>query len=166
MKKLFFILFLSLTHLYFSQTPQKDAVLKQAYEMRKAFMDKNYSVFGNYVHDDVIKMLGGKKKMIEVSVAAMEKLSKEGYRFKKVDFSDVSEIIQVKNEQQAVVRQKIQMDTPKGNVNADYYMIAISKDNGRQWKFIDTSGKDLQTMKKYFPNLSSQLTIPSKRITK
>lgn len=134
--------------------------------MRQAFMDKKYDVFSNYVHEGTIKMLGGKKKMIDVSVAAMDTMNKQGYHFKKVDFSDVSDIITVKNEQQAVVHQKIQMDTPKGNINADYYMIAVSGNNGKNWKFIDTSGKDIQTMRKYFPNLSSKLIIPKKKISK
>ncbi|WP_153395431.1 hypothetical protein [Chryseobacterium vaccae] len=166
MKKLFFIACLFVINICFSQTSQKETVLKQAYEMRQAFMNKNYDVFSSYVHEGVIKMMGGKKKMINVSVAAMDTMNKQGYHFKKVDFSDVSDIITVKNEQQAVVHQKIQMDTPKGNINADYYMIAVSGNNGKNWKFIDTSGKDIQTMRKYFPNLSSQLVIPKKKISK
>lgn len=166
MKKLFFIACLSVINICFSQTSQKENVLKQAYEMRQAFMNKNYDVFSGYVHEGVIKMMGGKKKMIDVSVAAMDTMNKQGYHFKKVDFSDVSDIITVKNEQQAVVHQKIQMDTPKGNINADYYMVAVSGNNGKNWKFIDTSGKDIQTMRKYFPNLSSQLVIPKKKISK
>ncbi|KPE51991.1 hypothetical protein [Chryseobacterium indologenes] len=166
MKKLFFIVCLSIINISFSQTSQKETVLKQAYEMRQALMNKNYDVFSSYVHEGVIKMLGGKKKMIDISAAAIDKMSKEGYHFKKVDFSDASDIITVKNEQQAVVHQKIQMSTPKGNINADYYMIAVSGNNGKNWKFIDTSGKDIQTMRKYFPNLSSKLNIPKKKISK
>lgn len=39
-------------------------------------------------------------------------------------------------------------------------LIAISTDNGKNWYFVDTPGKDIQTMKKALPNLSGELVIP------
>lgn len=46
-----------------------------------------------------------------------------------------------------------------------YNLIAISTDKGANWTFIDTSGKDISTMEKTFPYLSSQLELPSKKVT-
>ncbi|KFF08823.1 hypothetical protein IX38_05190 [Chryseobacterium luteum] len=51
------------------------------------------------------------------------------------------------------------------NVLGDYYIIAVSNDNGKLWKFIDTSGKSIESVRKYFPNLSSKLYIPNKKTT-
>lgn len=164
MKKTFLLSLLFASSLYFSQN-HKEIVIRQATEMRKYFMEKNYNAYSNYVYDDVIKMFGDKKKMISTSVDAVEKMSKAGYTFKKIDFSEVSDIIHTKNELQTVVHQKIEMETPKGNVLSDYYIIAVSKDNGKLWKFIDTSGKSIESVRKYFPNLSSKLYIPNKKIT-
>lgn len=164
MKKTFLLSLLFASSLYFSQN-HKEIVISQATEMRKYFMEKNYNAYSNYVYDDVIKMFGDKKKMISTSVDAVEKMSKAGYTFKKIDFSEVSDIIHTKNELQTVVHQKIEMETPKGNVLSDYYIIAVSKDNGKLWKFIDTSGKSIESVRKYFPNLSSKLYIPNKKIT-
>lgn len=158
MKKIFLLSLLFAGSLYFSQN-YKETVIKQATEMRKYFMEKNYNAYSNYVDDGVIKMFGDKKKMISTSVDAVEKMSKAGYTFKKVNFSDVSDIVHTKNELQTVVHQRIEMETPKGNILGDYYLIAISKDNGKLWKFIDTSGKSIESVRKYFPNLSSQLYI-------
>ncbi|WP_143754217.1 hypothetical protein [Chryseobacterium sp. 52] len=129
-------------------------------------MEKNYNAYSNYVYEGVIKMFGNKQKMINTSVEAIDKMNTSGYIFKKVDFSEVGDIIPIKNELQTVVHQKIEMETPKGNMSGDHYLIAISKDNGKLWKFIDTSGKDIETVRKYFPNLSSKLFIPKKKMTK
>lgn len=164
MKKIFLLSLLFTAGLYFSQN-HKETVIRQATEMRKYFMEKNYNAYSNYVYDGVIKMFGDKKKMISTSVDAFNKMSKAGYTFKKVDFSEAGDIIQTKNELQTVVHQKIEMETPNGNVLGDYYLIAISKDNGKFWKFIDTSGKDIESVRKYFPTLSPKLYIPKKKIT-
>ncbi|MET3538531.1 hypothetical protein [Chryseobacterium limigenitum] len=164
MKKVFSIIFLFIVIFGFSQN-QKQAIIKQANDMRKYFMEKNYNAFSNYVYDGVIKMYGNKKKMIEASVDAINKMEKAGYTFKDVTFSDASDIINNKTELQTVVHQKIEMETPKGKILGDYYLVGISKDNGKLWKFIDTVGKNISEMIKYFPNLSSKLNIPKKKIT-
>jgi hypothetical protein len=41
--------------------------------------------------------------------------------------------------------------------------IAISKDEGKNWTFFDTNSKNIATIKKSFPNLSSALRIVEKR---
>ncbi|ANF51355.1 hypothetical protein A0O34_12920 [Chryseobacterium glaciei] len=163
MKKVFSIIFLCIIIFGFSQN-QKQTVIKQANDMRKYFMEKNYDAFSNYVYDGVIKMYGNKKKMIDASVDAINQMEKAGYTFKDVTFSEVSDIINNKAELQTVVHQKIEMETPKGKILGDYYLIGISKDNGKLWKFIDTAGKNISEMIKYFPNLSSKLNIPKKKI--
>lgn len=164
MKKIFLLSLLFAAHLYFSQN-HKETVIKQANEMRNYFMEKNYNAYSNYVDDGIIKMFGDKKKMISTSVDAVNKMSKSGYTFKKVDFSEADDIIHTKNELQTVVHQKIEMETPNGNVLGDYYLIAISKDNGKFWKFIDTSGKDIESVRKFFPNVSPKLYIPKTKLT-
>ncbi|KQM50328.1 hypothetical protein [Chryseobacterium sp. Leaf201] len=161
MKKPFLLLFLFVVTFYYSQ--DKKEIIKQANEMRNHFMKKNYTAYSNYVYDGVIKMFGDKKSMIDASVDTVNRMEDAGFIFKNVNFSEILNVINYKNELQAVVHQIIEMKTPKGNVLGDYYLIAFSKD-GKLWRFIDTSGKDISEVRKYFKNLSPELYIPKKKI--
>lgn len=77
------------------------------------------------------------------------------------------------NHKEIVIRQATEMRkyfmeknyNAYSNVLGDYYIIAVSNDNGKLWKFIDTSGKSIESVRKYFPNLSSKLYIPNKKTT-
>jgi hypothetical protein len=46
---------------------------------------------------------------------------------------------------------------------SEYSLIAISNDAGKHWYFIDTSGKDLATLRQSLPNLSTELVVPERK---
>jgi hypothetical protein len=52
------------------------------------------------------------------------------------------------------------MRVPGGRIVSQSTLIGISNNGGENWYFIDTSGKDIQTMKRSFSNLSEKLIIP------
>jgi hypothetical protein len=54
------------------------------------------------------------------------------------------------------------MKVPEGRIVSKATLIAISNNNGKKWYFVDTAGKDFQTMRKTFPNLNEGLIIPEK----
>ncbi|MEX0314298.1 MAG: hypothetical protein AB3N18_08985, partial [Allomuricauda sp.] len=73
------------------------------------------------------------------------------------------EFLKKGNELQCSLTQIIVMQTPRGKIESEYTLIGISKDNGQNWTFIDTSGKDKETMLKYFPNLHNDIVIKPKK---
>jgi hypothetical protein len=40
-------------------------------------------------------------------------------------------------------------------------LIAISPDNGKDWFFIDTAGKKIETIRTMLPGLSKEIIIPA-----
>jgi len=46
---------------------------------------------------------------------------------------------------------------------SEYSLIAISNDGGGHWFFIDTSGKNLETLRQSLPNLSTALIVPERK---
>lgn len=89
-------------------------------------------------------------------------MEKDGLAFVNIKFKDLSKFIKKGTETQFTITQELLMKTPKGNILANYTMIGISNDNGKNWKFIDTSGKSKDVMRKYFPNLSPDIVIKPK----
>lgn len=107
-------------------------------------------------------MVGGKEKLVQVTEAAMGQVEKGGFSFLDVKFTNPSKFIKKGNEMQFTITQEILMNTPKGKVLGGTTLVGISNDNGKNWKFIDASGKSKELMNKYFPNLSSEIVIKPK----
>ncbi len=147
--------------LSYSQTSNPD-LNSQLQLMRKYFLEKKYNDFLNFTYPKVVEMMGGKEKSIQATKASIEKMGNEGFAFINITFKDPSKFVKKGNETQLTITQQLLMKTPKGNILSDYTLIGISNDNGKNWKFIDTSGKSKEIMLKYFPNLSSALVIKPK----
>ena len=80
-----------------------------------------------------------------------------------MNFKNPSEYLNKGNELQCSLTQVIVMKTPRGKIESEYTLIGISNDDGKNWTFIDTSGKDKETMLKYFPNLHDDIIIKPKK---
>lgn len=137
-------------------------IKRQAKKMGKLLLKGNFASFSNYTYPAIVEKMGGKEKMVEILKKGTMKMKSEGTAFLKVSFGEPSKIISIENELQCTMPQSIEMKVPNGKLISNSTLIAISLDNGKKWYFVDTSGKDIQTMKKLLPNLSSELIIPNK----
>jgi len=164
MKKKSFLLFfiiISSFNIIVAQTNDSN-LNSQLQLMRKYFLEGNYGQFANFVHPEVYKMMGVKTKMIQTAQSAINKIKKEGFTIIDLKHKNPSQFIKKRNETQFTIIQEILMKTPKGKILAEYTLIGISNDNQKNWKFIDTSGKTSEAMRKYFPFLSKDLIIKPK----
>lgn len=104
--------------------------------------------------------MGGKEKMVEQISKEFKKMNADGFDFLNLTLGNPSEIITLNKELQCTLPQNIEMKVPGGSLVSQSTLIAISNNDGKNWYFIDTSGKDIKTMKSFFPNLSEKLVIP------
>lgn len=160
---LFFIVFFYSST--FGQSKNIDHALiikEQAEEMVQWLLKKDFRSFCKYTYPKIIEMMGGQQKMVEFLEKSSKEMKSEGVEFLNITIGNPSDVIIVGNELQCTVPQTLEVKVPNGRVISQSTLIAISKDNGKQWYFVDTSGKDIQTMKKTLPNLSAELIIPEK----
>ena len=139
-----------------------DKLNSQLTEMRKFFLDENYEAFSNYTYPKVIEMMGGRDRMIEATRNGINKMKDDGYQIIDISYKDPSQFLEQDQELQCSLTQEITMQLPQGKIIAEYTLIAISNDNGQNWKFLDTSGQSKETMIKYFPNLNPDIVIKDK----
>ncbi|MCI3939078.1 hypothetical protein MQX03_18005 [Chryseobacterium aahli] len=158
---LLLLIFISSCNLLTAQTNDKN-LNSQLQLMRKYFLEENYTKFSNFIHPEVSKIMGGKTKLIKATEDAINKMKKDGFTFIDLKVKNPSKFIRIGKETQFTITQEILMNTPKGKTLAEYTLIGISNDNQKNWKFIDTSGKTKETMRKYFPFLSKDLIIKPK----
>lgn len=137
-------------------------IKEQTEMMGQFFLEKDFMSFSKYTYPKIIEMMGGKHKMVEAMEMVLEEMTSNGTDFLNITFGEPSKIITVGSELQCTVPQTIEMKIPEGKLISNSTLIAISIDNGKNWYFVDTSGKDIQAMKKALPNLSEELVIPEK----
>lgn len=150
-----------------AQVSQEDSVYldnveKQGRIMAELLVAKDYKAFVKFTHPQVIKMLRGEEKMVEVLKESMETMEADGFSIVNCTISRPLKIIQFKTELQCTVPQTLEMKTPEGRMVTKSTLIGISGDKGANWVFIDTQGKELKILQARFPNLSPELVIPQK----
>jgi hypothetical protein len=115
---------------------------------------KEYKAFVGYMYPKVVEMLGGEQKLVNT-------LERDGGQLNivNVTFGNPSKVIKAGSELQCTIPQTLVMKMDNGNVTSKSTLIAISKDNGKHWYFLDTSGKPIDELRKSLPNLSKELIV-------
>lgn len=146
-----------------NQSALSQVVTAQANQMGRLYKSGDYKGYVKYIHPVIIKAAGGETKMIELLNAQDTQIKNKGIVINGIVFNPPSEIIKIKNELQCTISQHTELKPAKGRIITYTTLIAISTDNGKNWKFIDTSNKDIAEVKKTFPNLSDKITLPPKQ---
>lgn len=137
-----------------------DIVVMQANKLCDYVLKKDNENFVNMLYPEFIAKVGGKDKMIEMLNKSYIDLERQGIIINSVKVVKTNTILKIGEELQTSVFQELFFTVPKGILISKSTMIAVSKNNGNSWTFMDTAGKDLKSLQKDFPNLSNKLIIP------
>lgn len=146
------------TAIFYGQT-DNNKLNQQLLEMKKYFLAEDFESFANYTYPKILEMMGGKANMVTATKQAMEQMKSQGFEVVGLRFKDGSKALKQGGELQYSLVQTLTMETPKGKVESEYTLIAISSDGGDHWTFMDTSNKPKATMLQYFPNLHPDVDI-------
>jgi hypothetical protein len=160
MKKVMQIILIVIVTNVYSQSNNDSALKVQAEKMAKAFMSNDFNVFIKYSNPQLVKMIGGSNKMIEVLNKSVVDMKSKEIIFESITFNEPTKVIKSGNELQSTIQQITKVKTPSGGVMRISTLVAISTNNGVNWTFIDISNNDIATIKQLLPNLSNSITIP------
>lgn len=135
-------------------TTVKGKMKAQAEKMAAALVKADYETFVSYTHPDVIKKSGGKQKMAEMiktGIGELEIIS--------VDIGTPSDTVRVKNEIQATIPVTNKIKVKGGYLAGNSTLVAISKDDGNTWYFIEAGANTVQQLRMSFPSVSTRLKI-------
>ncbi len=140
-------------------TPAK-AVSAAAEKFNKAVLDRDYATFIRYTHPKIVEMLGGEQKFSEMTEKSAKAMDADGAKFIAITNGEPDKIITKNGELQSTLPQTIEIKIPQGKVKTKTTLIAVSKDNGKNWVFINTTNTDLKKLQAMIPTLSNELVIP------
>jgi len=143
----------------------KETIREQAFVVAKATMDGDYETIVNKTYTSLVEMAGGKDKMIRIIKEAMEQLKSQNTTIDTVIIGFPQDgIYKAGNELHTLIPEALVMSTPKGRVIAKSFIIAISKDDGLTWSFLQL-GESInnETIKRYLPNFNENLKLPEEQ---
>jgi hypothetical protein len=133
----------------------KENIKSEAQIMANYLVKKDFDNFVKYMYPPIIKMAGGKDKILEVLKAGLS----TGTELVGVEISNPSDTVVVNNEIQCTLEQMVELSVKGGKLKAKSSLIGISMDNGKKWFFIDASSP-IEQMQLRYSNLSNRLVIP------
>lgn len=159
------LLFISITILphFLGAQNHSTSIKVQAMDMGNAVMRNNFNSFVKYMHPGIIAFVGGVENMKTKMDSAYQAMKQFNVKFKRYWIGQPGEIVNYKNQLQAVLPQTTTLETPLGELSLETSMIVISNDDGKNWWFIDTNVYKADKLKNVLPDLSPKLVIPPQR---
>ena len=125
-----------------------------------AMVKSDYAAVAEMTYPPLVEKVGGRDKMIASIKSGMEAMKAQGVSFQSVSVEDdPSDTVPNGSELYVVVPYTLKMNVPQGTLAAKTYVIGISGDNGKSWKFVN-GAKDMGRIKELLPNLPDQLKLP------
>ncbi|PBQ33788.1 hypothetical protein CNR22_19035 [Sphingobacteriaceae bacterium] len=138
----------------------KKEIVRQANQMNVFLLKKDYKSFIKYANPALVNKLGGEAEMIVALKNGFKEMKTAGNSITKILVDEPNKVLAVGNELQTTVTETLEMKVKRGLLITKSVLIVISKDAGKHWYFMDTSGKDLKTLRTEMPELSEELVIP------
>ena len=137
---------------------------KQARILVEAIKTANYEVTVKYTHSSVIQMVGGKESFIEILKSGTQEMKAMGNSYESIKLGKPSRTVNAGNELHCLIPEKIKMNLKDGKILSKSYLLAASKDQGKNWTFIETAILTSDNITSILPNYNKELVIPEKEV--
>jgi hypothetical protein len=144
--------------------PSPAAVKKLAQEIGDATLKGDYAKVIDYTYDGIVKKGGGKEAATKAAGDAMKQLARQGVKLKSFTAGDPGEFVTDRGTTFVVVPTTLEMMAPMVKVVAKSYLLGISADGGKTWKFAEGAGVSKADFDgTTLPKLPAKLKLPEKQ---
>ena len=158
--KLFYKIILLVVIPAFSYAQDTAVVKKQAEAIAAAEMKGHYEVVTAHTYPKLVFAVGGKDKMTATIKQAMEMLKAQGLTIESIVVGSPGKFYKAGTEIHCLVPERTAITTSNSRLVNNSYMLAISKDGGKFWYFLDINQASYKLIPKLFPNFKKNLVIP------
>jgi len=140
--------------------PMATVIKSQALEMGKALVAGDAKTFSRFMLPELVDE-ANKIRNADMRIdSAFAMFKAFGGNVEKISYGNPGKIVEYKNELQSTLPQTTEITSPFADVVLNSTLVAISRDNGKNWYFIDMSVSKIDKLKSTLPNLSPDLVIP------
>jgi hypothetical protein len=147
------------------KTLDHENIKRQAQELSEAMVKHDFNRAADLTYPKLIEMMGGRDGYISMAKEAVEEMESQQLRIVSVAVGEPHDIVEVKDEIFAIVPSTMRIKVPDGVFVGEAFMIAVSKDGGKQWTFVDSAAAKEEggALKTLFPDAADQLRIPEQK---
>lgn len=131
----------------------------QARTLGEATIQGDFAKVVEFTHPRLIETFGSKEKLLASIKSEFEQVKKEGFAFEAYKLGEAKEFKNVEKDLFAIMPMTVTIKMPDGKkALQESALIGISRDNGANWKFINSVNQE--TFKLLFPKAAEQITLP------
>jgi hypothetical protein len=129
--------------------------------MYDAFLRGNFDVFVDYTHPKVVELMGGRPKVVAVIQKMLVDEKAQGFVLTGATVGEVRQLTKSgKTGMQVILPTEIVLSGAVVDLRQPSFLLGLSVDNGKTWRFVDTGPIGGEALRKLFPDCSPELKIP------
>jgi hypothetical protein len=132
----------------------------QAKQLNEAFGKRDFARFVDFIHPKVVEMAGGRDTMVTDMTREIKQMELEGVVILSSESNAPTQFVRDGGSIYAVLPTITKTRTQTGVFQSESNMIAVSSDEGANWKFIDASGQNNGELNKLIPGVADKLKLP------
>jgi len=138
----------------------KKAARRDASAMYDAFLSGDLERYASYTDPGLLKLLGGKEKLIATIEAGRPKMAANGIGFKSHEIGEVTQLVDAGGELQAMLPRDQLMTMRGGEVHLLGYLLGVSRNGGKTWTFMDAEKVTSENVRMVLPTYDPRLKLP------
>ncbi len=125
-----------------------------------AFVKNEFVKVATLTHPDLVKMNGGEEFVVDDLKAERASSSAEGLIYNSAEVKAPLKILEYNGELQAVIPVEYTMQLVDKEYTNKTYVLAVSKDEGKTYRFVNLMQYDDASLGEFVGNLSPEITVP------
>ncbi len=140
---------------------QARAAKKAAEELAEATLKGDDGKLVDRTFDKIVEMAGGREKMILKISEFRKSLEAKGVKIHSLKIGAPGEVLKEGKYVFVVVPTVMEMRVPKASLTGKSFLLGISSDDGKSWKFVEgVKVRDQAAREKVLPALPKRLSLP------
>ena len=119
-----------------------------------------YDVILDHTYPAALAVFGGREKMLSMLNSAMTQAKARGMAFEKAEVGSPGKFYKAGTEIQCILPENMTVKLNNGHAVNHTFLLAISKDHGKKWYFLDLNEGSLKHLHQVVPNLNPNMVIP------
>jgi hypothetical protein len=134
----------------------------QAELVIRAVLEKDHAMMATLTHSALVEQLGGRDRFIQKLESIAAEIQGEGFRFKTAKLGEPTQPVESAGEYYVIFPYSFVMAGSDVEMIGKTFLICVSKDGGRTWKFLDghSAAGDRDKLKTVLPHFPDQLQLP------
>jgi hypothetical protein len=122
--------------------------------------NNDFEGYVSKIYPGIIEMAGGRQRYLKDTKANAEAWQNAGFTNHKMTFKEVLPVVKAGDEIHTIVTYESEYLMKEYIFTANIYLLAMSKDSGQHWSFLNLESYDKASIKDFIPNYNFDLPFP------